>query len=228
MSQAVQEHRGDDHHADDDFLKIRGPTHLLGAIAQDRHDQRTDHRAQHGADAAAQARAADDHRGNDIQLQADRHGGIALPQSRELHQARQAEKPAGDHVDQDLCPHRRNALEPIATKETDSLAAEALAERTFDLVEQRLRMATRLPAALLQPLVPCTNPEGSVEVDDCMKALRSIEQHGARADLIASLLLADGEQRQLILESLDVEERLRNLNRFLSAEVLRARKNAPQ
>jgi ATP-dependent Lon protease len=61
-----------------------------------------------------------------------------------------------------------------------------------------------------------------------MKALRSIEQHGARADLIASLLLADGEQRQVILESLEVEERLRNLNRFLSAEVLRARKNASQ
>lgn len=125
-------------------------------------------------------------------------------------------------------PYRQHALEPIATEETDSLAAEALAERTFDLVEERLRMATRLPAALLQPLVPCTNPEGSVEVDDCMKALRSIEQHGARADLIASLLLADGEQRQVILESLDVVERLRNLNRFLSAEVLRARKNAAQ
>lgn len=122
-------------------------------------------------------------------------------------------------------PYRQHLLEAVCPDEPANLVADALAERTFDLVEQRLRMVARLPAALLQPLVPNLPSEGSVQVEDCMKALRSIEPHGARADLIASLLLSDGEARQIILQSLDVEERLRYLNRFLSAEIVRARKD---
>ena len=45
------------------------------------------------------------------------------------------------------------------------------------------------------------------------------------ADLIASLLLSVGGARQTILQSLDIEERLRHLNRFLTAEIVRAQKD---
>ena len=122
-------------------------------------------------------------------------------------------------------PFRQHLIEPISIEEPDSLAAEALAERTLDLVEQRLRVVAHLPAALLQPLVPSTPPDGTVEVGECIRVLRSIECLGARADLIASLLIGEGEPRQQLLETLDVEERLRLLNRFLSAEIGRPRKD---
>lgn len=122
-------------------------------------------------------------------------------------------------------PYRQHHIEAISNPEPDSLTAEALAERTLDLVEQRLRMVDRLPAALLQPLVPSAPPDGTVEVGECLRALRSIECLGARADLIASILIGDPEPRQVLLETLDVEDRLRMLNRFLSAAIVRARKD---
>ena len=125
-------------------------------------------------------------------------------------------------------PYRQHHIEPISIEEPDSLAAEALAERTLDLVEQRLRVVAHLPAALLQPLVASASPDGTVEVGECIRVLRSIECLGARADLIASLLIRDGEPRQVLLETLDVEERLRLLNRFLSAEIARPRKDPGQ
>ena len=122
-------------------------------------------------------------------------------------------------------PYRQHLIETVSAPETESLAADALAERALDLVERRLQMATHLPAALLHPLVPKAAAEGAVRVEDCMNALREIECRGALADLIASLLLSDGGARQTILQSLDIEERLRHLNRFLTAEIVRAQKD---
>ena len=105
------------------------------------------------------------------------------------------------------------------------VAARAIERDDTHLVEQRLQMATHLPAALLHPLVPKAAVDGAVRVEDCMNALREIECRGALADLIASLLLSDGGARQTILQSLDIEERLRHLNRFLTAEIVRAQKD---
>ena len=55
--------------------------------------------AEDGALAAAQAAAADDHGGDDVELGADGHGRIALAQARHLHHAGQAEEQAGQAVD---------------------------------------------------------------------------------------------------------------------------------
>src|SRR5208283_4925682 len=66
-AEAVEEDCDDDHEADDDLLEIVGPAHLLRPVAQDRHDERADHRAQDGARAAAQACAADDDCSYDVE-----------------------------------------------------------------------------------------------------------------------------------------------------------------
>src|SRR6187402_3021182 len=57
LPQAVDEDGGDNDEADDDFLERGGPAHLLRAVAQDSHDECADHRAEHGADTAGEARA---------------------------------------------------------------------------------------------------------------------------------------------------------------------------
>src|SRR2546430_582716 len=76
--------RGAAHHdapADDDFLNVFRPSHLLAAVAQERHDEGAHARAEHTSLAAAQAAAADHHRRDHVQLRADRDRWIALPEA---------------------------------------------------------------------------------------------------------------------------------------------------
>src|SRR6266487_1529082 len=72
--QPVKRDREHDDRADDDFLDVVRPPHLLAAVAQERHDQGADHRARDAPFAALQAAAADHDRRDDVELGADRDG----------------------------------------------------------------------------------------------------------------------------------------------------------
>jgi ATP-dependent Lon protease len=63
-----------------------------------------------------------------------------------------------------------------------------------------------------------------VTVEDCVEPLRRMTDPGAMADMVATMLLPDGAKRQVILQAVGVEERLKHLVRLLSAEVTRAKK----
>jgi ATP-dependent Lon protease len=56
-------------------------------------------------------------------------------------------------------------------------------------------------------------------VVDCVAALRKVGDPGALADVVASLVLPNPIMRQIILQTLQVEDRLRQLVQFLTAEV---------
>jgi HEAT repeat protein len=58
-------------------------------------------------------------------------------------------------------------------------------------------------------------------VEDCIRALKRIKNPSRFADLIAALLLPNPAARQLILETVNPEDRLRHLVLFLAAEVHR-------
>ncbi len=118
-------------------------------------------------------------------------------------------------------PYRLHEIEPIAPEEADTVVVDALVERTLDLVDARLRLVPTLPASFLAPLLGA-NAKSGVKVVDCLAALRKVGDPGALADVVASLVLPDPVMRQIILQTLRVEDRLRHLVHFLTSEVAEA------
>lgn len=118
-------------------------------------------------------------------------------------------------------PYRIHEIEHLASGEADTVVADALVERTLDLVDARLRLVPTLPASFLSPLLGA-NAKSGVKIVDCIAALRKVGDPGALADVVASLVLPDPVMRQIILQTLAVEDRLRHLVRFLTAEVAEA------
>src|SRR2546421_184741 len=80
-TQPVSGHRQHNDAADDDFLNVVGPAHLLAAVSKKSHDERADHGAQDAAFTARQAASADDHGSDDVEFHSYSHGGIALTQA---------------------------------------------------------------------------------------------------------------------------------------------------
>lgn len=122
-------------------------------------------------------------------------------------------------------PYRVHMIEPLESSATDGLATDALVARTLELVGDRLRLGSRLPLEVFRQLAGDLGP-GPASVEHCVGALQRIEQPGILADLVTTLLLSDALQRQVILESVEVEDRLKHLVQFLSAEVSRAQKGS--
>ncbi len=122
-------------------------------------------------------------------------------------------------------PYRKHLIEPLESEAPDSLVVDALVARVLDLVEARLQLGTRLPLALLQQLAGGVTKD-KLDVAACLKTLRSIEDPGALADFVATMLLTDGLARQVILQSVDIEERLKHLVHFMLGEIARAEKSS--
>jgi Lon protease-like protein len=119
-------------------------------------------------------------------------------------------------------PYRVHLIEPLDPEPRESLVTDALVARTLDLVDARLRLQDTVPQAVMTQLVGAINPEEPIRIETCLEALRRVEDPGALSDLIATLLLPDPMMRQIILQTVNVEERLRHLVHFLVGEVARA------
>lgn len=118
-------------------------------------------------------------------------------------------------------PYRVHLIEPLIAEPKESLVADALAARSLDLVDACLRLKNPIPQAVLTQLMGGENAEQPVKIETCLEALRRVEDAGALADLVATLLLPDPMMRQIILQTIEVEERLRHLVHFLVGEVAR-------
>jgi Lon protease-like protein len=116
-------------------------------------------------------------------------------------------------------PYREHLIEPLLPEPKDSLVVDALVNRTLDLVDTRLRQGQALPLEVIQQLAGGPSTEGSAKVEDCTSALRRLEDPGHLADLVATMLLPSPLARQVILQTLDVEQRLKHLVHFLLREV---------
>lgn len=122
-------------------------------------------------------------------------------------------------------PYRVHLIEPLRSESKQSLVVDALLERALDLVDAWLRMQPSLPEGVLVQLAGRVSPDEPARVETCLEALRRLEDSGTLADLVASLLLPNPLMRQAILQTLDVEERLRLLVHFLGAQITHASKS---
>jgi hypothetical protein len=98
---------------------------------------------------------------------------------------------------------------------------DALVNRSLDLVDVRLRQDQPVPLDLIRQLASGGPAEGETRVEDCIRALKRIKNPSRFTDLVAALLLPNPAARQMILETVNPEDRLRHLVLFLAAEVHR-------
>jgi len=126
-------------------------------------------------------------------------------------------------------PYRVQKIRPLETTASDSVVVDALAAKVLELVAERLEQGFELPVHVLKQL---SRTERGPSSDSPMFSLKqviqylvSLENPDQLADLISCTLLPEAKQRQVILETTNLENRLKHLIRFLLAEIERHRKN---
>lgn len=119
-------------------------------------------------------------------------------------------------------PYRMHLIEPVETSPNSNGALDSLVERTLDLVDARLRLGCQVPLEVFHQLAGGASG-AATSVEQCIRALRGISDPGTMADLVTTLLLSEPDERQIILENVELESRLTFLVKFLTSELCRAR-----
>src|SRR5262245_5192119 len=114
-------------------------------------------------------------------------------------------------------PYRIHRIKPMQTPPCDSVAADALLAKVRELLEEWIRLDLPLPS----PVMP-TSPADKEKILGYLDSISDPEQ---AADLVSCAVLPDAAERQTILETVDVETRLRRLIQFLLAEIRKRRKS---
>lgn len=128
-------------------------------------------------------------------------------------------------------PYRIHKIRPIASVGANSLTTEKLMVKLLDIAAERLKQGFHFPIHLVKPAKPAIVPSGQGPmVESILQSIRYLsklndpEQLG---DLISCTLLTSAVERQVILETADVEVRLKNLVHFLMAEIERNKSGHP-
>lgn len=125
-------------------------------------------------------------------------------------------------------PYRRHPVKPLEPVNPSSAEADALTARVLELVAQRLEQGFSGLSATFQAMG--AQPPEAVEGGNVLAGFREILQKLAQedcteqlADLVSATLLSDALERQLILETPGLEDRLRLVVHFLHNEIRRRR-----
>jgi ATP-dependent Lon protease len=124
-------------------------------------------------------------------------------------------------------PFPVSRIRPLRALARDSVAIDALMAKVRDLVAERIQLgfsssaagARKLAAKIKQAQALLTVPE----IIGCLEKLNNPDQV---ADLVSSALLTRAAQKQIILETVDVEPRLKHLIHFLMGEISQRQKKA--
>ncbi|MFO1476033.1 MAG: LON peptidase substrate-binding domain-containing protein [Verrucomicrobiota bacterium] len=122
-------------------------------------------------------------------------------------------------------PYRVHRIRALETPPCNTVAADALLAKIRELLEERIRLGLPFPPLSGPPEAPAAaSPPEAFSSNDILSYLDSISDPERVADLVSYAVLPDASERQLILEALDVETRLRRLIQFMLAEIRRERK----
>jgi ATP-dependent Lon protease len=121
-------------------------------------------------------------------------------------------------------PYRRYRIRPLPSTIRDRGAVEALTTRLLEVVKARLQQpadAVNLSATEAGGVAGAW-PAHFAHAEQ-VQVLAHIDQPEQIADLVSWTLLSSSHQRQVLLETLDVETRLQRLLHFLSVETQQPR-----
>ena len=124
-------------------------------------------------------------------------------------------------------PYRIHRIKTLRTPPCDSVAADALLAKVRELLEERIKLGLPFPFPVM-PASPAKEenaPSPPFSAKEILGYLDSIEDPEQAADLVSCAVLPDAAERQTILETIEVETRLRRLIQFLLAEIRKRRKS---
>lgn len=119
-------------------------------------------------------------------------------------------------------PYRVERCRYLETTGNDSVAVDALSAKVLDLVHERFKQG--LPLAMMNQMMKLDGKEeqkalSAATLEKVIEYLGKLEDPDQLADLVSCTLLSTPRQRQTILETVDLEARLKHLIHFLMAEI---------
>jgi ATP-dependent Lon protease len=111
-------------------------------------------------------------------------------------------------------PFRVSRIRALQTPSRDIVAIDALMAKVRDLVSERIR----------QELPTMKTVSKTVSVKEVIESLERLNDPDRVADMVTWSLLRGAEERQTILETIEIEARLRHLIHFLMAEISQQRR----
>ena len=123
-----------------------------------------------------------------------------------------------------LKPYRIAAIRPLVAPQDERVHIDALVAKIHELVEERVRIAPfpfpfsgiKNPAAEKKK-----NSQAGFSPQEVLQYLETIPDPEQLSDLVSCALLPGAFERQTILETVNIEQRLRHLIHFLMAEIRR-------
>jgi len=127
-------------------------------------------------------------------------------------------------------PYRVNSIRPLQPEPVDNVRVDALLAKVHELVEQRIKSG---PSPTFPPFKPAggSKKKKSAQAEmpnalpEIMQYLQNLPDPETVADLVSCALLARAEHRQTILETIEIDRRLKYLIRFLLADIRRNQKS---
>jgi Lon protease-like protein len=126
-------------------------------------------------------------------------------------------------------PYRVQCIRPLQAAPNDSVMVDALLAKVHELVQQRLENG---PFPFPFPVVKQSGKQKSsaaktpnLTAKEILNYLENLPDADQVADLVSCALLPHPEQRQTILETVELEARLKSLIHFLLADIRHPRKD---
>ncbi len=116
-------------------------------------------------------------------------------------------------------PYRVQRIRPLRAPPCDNVKVDALVAKVRELLEERIKLGLPFPFPIMSPGDGEAKPPPAFSPKEILKYLDSITDPEQAADLVSCAVLPGAAERQSILETVDVEERLRRLICFLLAEI---------
>jgi ATP-dependent Lon protease len=122
-------------------------------------------------------------------------------------------------------PYRVHRIRPLPAPATDSVAIDALTAKVLELVSERLEQGFELSFPVLKKFGLLEDEGGPPGKFNLQRGIEKLNDPEQIADLVAWTLLSSPLERQLLLETVDLETRLKHLIHFLLAEIQRQKKD---
>jgi Lon protease-like protein len=121
-------------------------------------------------------------------------------------------------------PYRVQRIRPLSSPPCNELVVDALMAKVRELLEERVALGLPFPFPVMSKNKQSEDTSG-FSPKDVLEYLDKLNDPEQVADLVSCAVLPGSRERQTILETVNLEARLKHLIHFLMAEITRQRKD---